>query len=102
MTQEEYRKEYDAIRQDYRMRIRRLERIALEENSQFKLGDRIEDETGRRIRVDKIEGIRAYGSECDMPKVMYVGVGLTRKGEPRKDGLTYCIFEKEVGLIRKI
>ena len=82
--------------------MRRLARIALEENSQFKVGDRIEDETGRRIRVDKIKGIRSYGGDWEMPKAMYMGVGLTRKGEPRKDGLTYCIFDKEVGLIRKI
>lgn len=101
MTQEEYSKEFKAIQEEYERSLERLGRIAIQENAEFKKGDVIEDL--RRIRVDRVGLCYRYSRNSGvMPRPMYIGVGVTKKGEPMKDGLEYSIYDDGVNLIKKI
>ncbi len=60
-------------------------------------GDIVEDKNGKKILVDKIRYCSPnyiYGFKT--PQAVYVGVELTKKGEPNKRGIRSSIFDCDV------
>ena len=108
MTDEEFRKEYSQLRQEFEeyeasweKRKRELVNRYVRENARFNVGDIIRaNET--TIRVGKI-----YASESMyLPGIVYIvyrGVILTKKLEPKKSGDLYTIYDdgREITKIEK-
>lgn len=88
--------------EELKQEIERIDRLAavqkkqayfkyVKDNARYKIGDIVSD-SGHTIRVERI----SFGLYDSIPSIYYVGPILTKKGEPRKDGETYCVFESKI------
>lgn len=97
MTAEEYKERYKILTDNYNQSILNLEKDYVRETSIAKVGDVIKETYGKVIKVENVRiGMRFSPNHETPPPINYIGVLLTKKGEPNKRGEKYCISETQI------
>lgn len=92
MTQEELKEKIAAIDRTAATQKKAAYFEYVKDNAKYKIGDVVSDETDT-IRIERIDfNIFATG----VVSIYYLGVMLTKKGEPRKDGQKRAIYEERI------
>lgn len=97
MTPEEYKQRYDILTDNYNRSVRNLELDYIRQSSIAKVGDVIEADFGLKIKVNQVTiGVRWNCGHSTPPPISYIGLWLTKKGEPNKRNEPRCINETQV------
>ena len=91
MTQEEMWKQIVSINKRAELEKKRVYFQFVKENAKYRIGDIVSDSTDT-IRIESI----SFSLYNNVPSIYYVGPLLTKKGQPRKDGETRCIYESVI------
>lgn len=100
MTPEDYKQRYNILTDNYNHSVRNLELDYVRQCSIAKVGDVIEATYGEKIKVNEVNiGMRWNGGHSTPPPICYIGVWLTKKGEPNKRGETRCVSESQIAKV---
>jgi hypothetical protein len=94
MTKEEYQSKCD----EHHLKIKSLAKEYALSNNPYKIGDIVNDHTGS-IKIEKILLRRKWfiaKREFEYPQCIYIGVELTKKGEPNKRGYKRSIYQSNI------
>lgn len=96
MTKQEYDKKIKVITANYELLKKDLYRKFATANNTYKVGDIVTDHIGSII-IEKIEFLApSTFFNRDYPECSYLGIELTKKGEPKKNGSKRYVYQYNI------